>query len=138
VRLDWTGEFESQQRANRRLSCHRADYAVAHVIHSVLGIQIVEMVVLILAVVALSPLGGFFSLLVTRTHFSVSSGLGFLALMGVSVEIGVIMVEYINQLRTRGMNPREAAKEGGAVTSAADHDNHAGRHPRTCAHRAIA
>ena len=56
--------------------------------------------------------GGFLSLLVTGTHFSVSSGLGFLALIGVSVEIGVIMVEYINQLRTRGLPVREAAKEG--------------------------
>jgi heavy metal efflux system protein len=63
-------------------------------------------------VVALSPLGGLLSLLITGTHFSVSSGLGFLALIGVSVEIGVIMVEYINQLRTRGMHPRDAAKEG--------------------------
>src|SRR5260370_42375295 len=67
---------------------------------------------LLLGVVALAPLGGFLSLLLTGTHFSVSSGLGFLALIGVSVEVGVIMVEYINQLRTRGMNPREAAKEG--------------------------
>ena len=70
---------------------------------------------LILAVVALSPLGGFLSLLLTGTHFSVSSGLGFLALIGVSVEIGVIMVEYINQLRTRGMPVRDAAKEGAAL-----------------------
>ena len=51
-------------------------------------------------------------MLLTGTHFSVSSGLGFLALIGVSVEIGVIMVEYINQLCTRGRNPREAAREG--------------------------
>src|SRR6202030_2264224 len=72
-------------------------------------------VAMILIVVGLSPLGGFFSLLLTHTHFSVSSGLGFLALIGVSVEIGVIMVEYMNQLRTRGMNPREAAKEGAAL-----------------------
>ena len=81
---------------------------------------------LILAVVGLSPLGGFLSLLLTGTHFSVSSGLGFLALIGVSVEIGVIMVEYINQLRTRGMNPREAAREGAALAPAANHDDHAG------------
>jgi hypothetical protein len=67
---------------------------------------------LIFGVVALSPLGGVLSLLATGTHFSVSSGLGFLALTGVSVEIGVIMVEYINQLRTRGMDPRQAAREG--------------------------
>ena len=70
---------------------------------------------LILAVVALSPLGGFLSLLATGTHFSVSSGLGFLALIGVSVEIGVIMLEYINQLRTRGMEVREAVKEGASL-----------------------
>src|SRR5260370_34209052 len=70
---------------------------------------------LILAVVALSPLGGFLRLVLTGTHFSVSSGLGFLALIGVSVEIGVIMVEYINQLRTRGMPVRGAAKEGAAL-----------------------
>jgi cobalt-zinc-cadmium resistance protein CzcA len=68
-----------------------------------------------LAVVALSPLGGFLSLLLTGTHFSVSSGLGFLALIGVSVEIGVNMVEYINQLGTRGLPVREAAKEGASL-----------------------
>ena len=68
-----------------------------------------------MAVVALSPLRGFLSLLVTGTHFSVSSGLGFLALIGVSVEIGVILIEYINQLRTRGMPVRDAAKEGAAL-----------------------
>ena len=46
--------------------------------------------------------GGLLALLVTGTHFSVSSGVGFLALFGVSVQTGVIMVEYINQLRARG------------------------------------
>ena len=70
---------------------------------------------LILIVVGLSPLGGFFSLLLTGTHFSVSSGLGFLALIGVSVEIGVIMIEYINQLRVRGLAVREAAREGAGL-----------------------
>src|SRR5208282_6569233 len=58
---------------------------------------------------------GFFSLLITGTHFSVSSGLGFLALIGVSVQTGVIMVEYINQLRVRGRTVREAAEEGAAL-----------------------
>jgi heavy metal efflux system protein len=49
---------------------------------------------------------------VTGTNFSVSSGIGFMALFGVSVQIGVIMVEYINQLRARGMPVAEAAVEG--------------------------
>ncbi|HLW87663.1 MAG TPA: CusA/CzcA family heavy metal efflux RND transporter [Terriglobales bacterium] len=110
--LDWTGEYESQQRANRRLAIivPITLLLMSFILYSAFDSW--KWVGLILAVVALSPLGGLFSLLLTHTHFSVSSGLGFLALIGVSVEIGVIMVEYINQLRTRGMNPREAAKEG--------------------------
>jgi heavy metal efflux system protein len=110
--LDWTGEYESQQRANRRLSVivPITLLLMSFILYSAFDSW--KWVGLILAVVALSPLGGFLSLLLTSTHFSVSSGLGFLALIGVSVEIGVIMVEYINQLRTRGMNPREAAREG--------------------------
>ena len=113
--LDWTGEYESQQRANRRLAVIVPVTLVlmSFILYSAFDSW--KWVALILSVVALSPLGGLFSLLLTHTHFSVSSGLGFLALIGVSVEIGVIMVEYINQLRTRGMNPREAAKEGAAL-----------------------
>jgi cobalt-zinc-cadmium resistance protein CzcA len=42
------------------------------------------------------------ALWITGTNFSVSSGVGFLALFGVSVQTGVIMLEYINQLRVRG------------------------------------
>jgi len=110
--LDWTGEYESQQRANRRLAVivPITLLLMSFILYSAFDSW--KWVGLILAVVALSPLGGFLSLLLTGTHFSVSSGLGFLALIGVSVEIGVIMVEYINQLRTRGRNPREAAHEG--------------------------
>jgi heavy metal efflux system protein len=113
--LDWTGEYESQQRANRRLAVivPITLLLMSFILYSAFDSW--KWVGLILAVVGLSPLGGFLSLLITGTHFSVSSGLGFLALIGVSVEIGVIMVEYINQLRTRGMNPRQAAKEGASL-----------------------
>ena len=57
-------------------------------------------------------IGGILALLVTGTHFSVSSGVGFMALFGVSVQTGVIMVEYINQLRARGYSVVDAAVEG--------------------------
>jgi cobalt-zinc-cadmium resistance protein CzcA len=113
--LDWTGEYESQQRANRRLTfiVPITLLLMAFILYSAFGSW--KWVGLILAVVALSPMGGFLSLLLTRTHFSVSSGLGFLALIGVSVQTGVIMVEYINQLRVRGRTVPEAAKEGAAL-----------------------
>ena len=110
--LDWTGEYESQQRANRRLAVIVPVTVLLMCFILYLAFDSWKWVGVIFGVVAISPLGGFMSLLLTHTHFSVSSGLGFLALMGVSVEVGVIMVEYINQLRTRGMKPRDAAKEG--------------------------
>ncbi len=62
----------------------------------------------------MAPLGGLLALWMTGTHFSVSSGLGFLASFGVSVQIGVIMVEYINQLRARGHSTTEAVREAAA------------------------
>ncbi len=65
-----------------------------------------------MANMAMAPLGGLLALLVTGTHFSVSSGVGFLALFGVSVQTGVIMLEYINQLRARGHTIVDAAVEG--------------------------
>jgi heavy metal efflux system protein len=70
---------------------------------------------LILGVVALAPLGGLLALFLTGTHFSVSSGVGFLALFGVSVQTGVIMLEYINQLRAGGYAVVEAAIEGAVL-----------------------
>ena len=53
--------------------------------------------------------------LLTGTHLSVSSGIGFLALFGVSVETGVIMLEYINQLRVRGYSIEDSAIEGAVL-----------------------
>jgi heavy metal efflux system protein len=113
--LDWTGEYESQQRANRRLAfvVPITILLISLILYSAFSSW--KWTALILAVVLLSPLGGFLSLLMTGTHFSVSSGLGFLALIGVSVQTGVIMVEYINQLRVRNLPVAEAAKEGASL-----------------------
>jgi len=55
------------------------------------------------------------ALLITHTNFSVSSGVGFLALFGVSVQTGVIMLEYINQLRARGHSIEDSAIEGAVL-----------------------
>jgi cobalt-zinc-cadmium resistance protein CzcA len=70
---------------------------------------------LIMANVALATIGGLMALLVTRTNFSVSSDVGLLALFGVSVQTGVIMLEYINQLRARGIEIEESAIEGAVL-----------------------
>jgi cobalt-zinc-cadmium resistance protein CzcA len=70
---------------------------------------------LILTNIAMTPIGGLAALLITRTNFSVSSGVGFLALFGVAVQTGVIMLEYINQLRARGFTIEEGAIEGAVL-----------------------
>src|SRR6202035_5795589 len=69
----------------------------------------------ILLNVGMARIGGLLALLITGTYLSVSSGIGMLALFGVSVQTGVIMVEYINQLRARGLNIRDAAVEGAVL-----------------------
>jgi cobalt-zinc-cadmium resistance protein CzcA len=63
----------------------------------------------------MAPFGGLLALLITHTNFSVSSGVGFLALFGVSVQTGVIMLEYINQMRVRGHSIEESAIEGAVL-----------------------
>ncbi|MGZ3402827.1 MAG: efflux RND transporter permease subunit [Phenylobacterium sp.] len=63
--------------------------------------------------VALSaPVGGVLALWLTHTPFSVSSGIGFLALFGVSVQTAVVYISYVNELRRDGMPVAEAVREG--------------------------
>jgi cobalt-zinc-cadmium resistance protein CzcA len=113
--IDWAGEYESQKRSQRRLMI------VVPITLLVIFIILYTMFSsgkwagLILANVAIAPIGGFLALLITGTHLSVSSGIGFLALFGVSVETGVIMLEYINQLRVRGHSIEDSAIEGAVL-----------------------
>jgi cobalt-zinc-cadmium resistance protein CzcA len=113
--IDWAGEYESQKRSQRRL------IIVVPLTILVIFIVLYTMFAsakwagLILANVAIAPIGGLLALLITGTHLSVSSGVGFLALFGVSVETGVIMLEYINQLRAAGHTIESAAIEGAVL-----------------------
>jgi cobalt-zinc-cadmium resistance protein CzcA len=113
--ISWAGEYASQQRSQRRLM------VVLPVTILVIYIILYTMfgsfkwANLMLASIAMAPLGGLLALLMTNTHFSVSSGVGFLALFGVCVETGVIMLEYINQLRARGRSVMDAAVEGAVL-----------------------
>jgi cobalt-zinc-cadmium resistance protein CzcA len=111
-RFDWAGEYESQQRSERRLLVVIPITILLIFIILYSMFHSLKWALLILANVAMARIGGLLALLVTGTNFSVSSGVGFLALFGVSVQTGVIMLEYINQLRARGLGAEEAAIEG--------------------------
>jgi cobalt-zinc-cadmium resistance protein CzcA len=113
--IDWAGEYESQKRSSRRLMIVLPVTIVAIFVILYGMFTSVKWALLVLTNVAMAPLGGLLALLVTHTNLSVSSGVGFLALFGVSVQTGVIMVEYINQLRARGYTIAESAAEGAVL-----------------------
>ena len=66
----------------------------------------------VVGVVLSAPVGGILALLMTHTPFSVSSGIGFLALFGVSVQTAVVYISYVNELRRDGIPLAEAIREG--------------------------
>ena len=110
--INWEGEYESEKRADARLLIivPLTIFLIWLIIYGAFGSA--KWACLHLVNVGVARVGGLMALYVTGTHFSVSSGVGFMALFGASIQTGVIMVEYINQLRSRGMPIVEAAIEG--------------------------
>ena len=114
-RIEWSGEYESQKRAQARLAVIVPLTVLVIFIILYTMFRSFKWSMLILINVALAPFGGLLALLVTGTYLSVSSGVGMLALFGVSVQTGVIMLEYINQRRARGHSIVDSAVEGAVL-----------------------
>ncbi|HYA90031.1 MAG TPA: CusA/CzcA family heavy metal efflux RND transporter [Thermodesulfobacteriota bacterium] len=110
--ISWMGEYASQKRASARLLIivPVTIFLIFMIIYGAFGSAKWACLNLLSMVVA--PFGGLLALLVTGTYLSVSSGVGFMALFGVSVQVGLVMVEYINQLRARGYSIVDAAIGG--------------------------
>jgi len=111
-RLEWGGEIENQQRAEARFRL---------ILGLILGVMIIllyaefgvlRQALLILGVVPLATLGGLIALHLTGTTLNVASGVGFIALFGVAVMNGVIMVANLNHVRERGVPLFEAVLIG--------------------------
>src|ERR1700675_2025244 len=113
--LYWEGEYQSQKRANARLLIVLPITILIIFILLYTMFKSFKWATLIMANIAIAPIGGLLALWFTGTNFSVSSGVGFLALFGVSVQTGVIMLEYINQLRARRFTVEDAAVEGAVL-----------------------
>ena len=110
-----SGEYESEKRAEARLRVIVPLTILVIFIILYTMFRSYKWALLILLNVGMARFGGLLALLVTGTYLSVSSGVGMLALFGVSVQTGVIMVEYINQLRARGHSIVDAAVEGAVL-----------------------
>jgi cobalt-zinc-cadmium resistance protein CzcA len=112
IRLEWGGQFENQRRAEARLLL---------ILSMVMGLMLIfltvatgsfRQAVLILGVVPLAMLGGLISLHLTGQNLNVASGVGFIALFGVAVQNGIIMVSNLNRMRKAGLELHEAILRG--------------------------
>jgi cobalt-zinc-cadmium resistance protein CzcA len=109
--LEWAGEYESQKRADKRMDLVIPITVMAIFLILYTMFRSFKWAMLILVSVLMASIGGPLALFITHTNFSVSSAVGFLALFGVSVQTGVIMIEFINQLRARRKGMEESTQE---------------------------
>jgi len=111
-RLDWGGEYSELLEAKSQLYVigPLAILLIFLILFALYG-NFKFPVTIALGVVLTEPVGAFIALKLTHTPLSVSSGLGLLALLGVSVETAVILVSYINKLRNEGKSIRAATRE---------------------------
>ncbi|HEY9126077.1 MAG TPA: efflux RND transporter permease subunit, partial [Acidobacteriaceae bacterium] len=116
---EWAGEYQSQKRANKRMALVVPITLLGIFLILYMMFGSLKWALLIMASVFMSSIGGPLALFLTHTNFSVSSGVGFLALFGVSVQTGVIMLEYINQLRARRKGMQED-KKGNIIEAAVE------------------
>jgi heavy metal efflux system protein len=113
-RMAWTGAFENQQRAVKRLLLIVPLTLTAIFFLLFLAFNSARMAVLILLDLPFAAVGGVLTLWLAGLALSVASLVGFLALFGVAVQNGVLMIGRIRELRGRGAAEAEAIREGAA------------------------
>jgi heavy metal efflux system protein len=112
-RLDWGGEYSEYTASRHQLSIILPltiflIFLLLFALYSNFKFPFIT----VLGVVLSAPVGGIVALWITDTPFSVSSGIGFLALFGVSVQTAVVYISYVNELRRNGTPVAEAIREG--------------------------
>jgi heavy metal efflux system protein len=112
IRLEWGGQFENQRRAESRLLLILGILMITMLILLTVGTGSLRQAGLILGVVPLATLGGLISLHLTGQNLNVASGVGFIALFGVAVQNGIIMVSNLNRMRKSGLELHEAIMKG--------------------------
>jgi len=110
--ITWGGAFENQQRAMKRLMII-VPITIALIFFLLyLAFNSIKQAVLIIINLPFALIGGIVALFISRMYLSVPASVGFIALFGVAVLNGVVLVSYINQLRREGMALNEAITNG--------------------------
>jgi cobalt-zinc-cadmium resistance protein CzcA len=110
--LEWGGQFENMQRALGHLSVIIPITVAAIFFLLFLLFRSVKTACLIILVLPFASLGGVVGMFVTGEYLSVPASVGFIALWGIAVLNGVVLVSYIRDLRGRGMSVADAVIEG--------------------------
>jgi cobalt-zinc-cadmium resistance protein CzcA len=108
----WSGQFENQQRAMKRLSFIVPVSLILIFLLLFWTFQSVKHAALIVTNVPFALIGGLIALMLTGIHLSVSAAVGFVALFGIAVQNGVILLSKINLLRREGLPLHEAVLQG--------------------------
>ena len=113
--MEWGGQFENLKAASKRLAVlvPLALLLIFVLLYSTFGSS--KLSALIYLNVPLAITGGILALFLRGYPFSISAGVGFIALFGVAVLNGVVLVSYIVQMRKDGLSPMEAAREGARI-----------------------
>jgi len=111
-RLEWGGQFESQRRAQARLVLIMGLVLALMLVFLYANFGRMRHALLVLGTVPLAVLGGLVALHAKGVTLNVASGVGFIALFGVAVQNGIIMVSNINRVRGEGVRLREAVLTG--------------------------
>ncbi len=110
--LEWSGEFENQQRAAKRLSIVVPVSIGLIFLLLFTTFRSVVQAVLVLLNIPFAMIGGVFALWISGEYLSVPASVGFIALLGIAVLNGVVMLTYFNQLRAFGMPLADVVVEG--------------------------
>jgi cobalt-zinc-cadmium resistance protein CzcA len=113
--LEYGGQFENQQRAMKKLTMIVPLALGLIFIMLFLSLGSLKSATLIFVNVPLALIGGILGLFMTGEYLSVPASVGFIALFGIAVQNGLVLVSCINQLREQGMGSREAIVEAGMI-----------------------
>ena len=111
-RIQFGGQFENQQRAAKRLSVVIPIALLLIFILLFSTFHSIKQTVLILANIPFAMIGGVFALWISGEYLSVPASVGFIALLGIAVLNGIVMMSYFNQLEATGMALKDVVMEG--------------------------
>jgi len=110
--IEYGGQFENQQRAMKRLSIIVPTVIALVLVMLWMSFGVMRQALIIIVNVPLAMIGGILGLLVMGEYLSVPASVGFIALFGIAVQNGMVLVTYFNDLRERGKSVSEAVREG--------------------------